>query len=361
MERVRDERGRIDHPPAAADRARLPADLGRRFLLFVDTEEEFDWAAPRRRDATSTRAIAALPEAHRRLVGFGVRPVYLVDHPVAVSEQAIATLRPLLEAGECEIGAQLHPWVNPPHEESLTAANSFPGNLPEPLERAKLVRLTEALEHAFGRRPITYRAGRYGAGPNTARLLEEAGYRLDTSVRALFDYSAEGGPDYSRRKAEPCWAGPGRLLLEVPLTTVLTGRARRLGFPAYAAAGRIPLLRGALARTGLVERIALTPEGTPLAAALRGIRRALDDGAQLLSLSFHSPSLEPGHTPYVRDAADLRRFFRWWDGVLDLLARENVRAIGAEALVAGAWRTRDVGLTLASTSAASYRASAGGL
>ncbi|MGN6124354.1 MAG: polysaccharide deacetylase family protein, partial [Sphingomonas oligoaromativorans] len=89
------------------------------------------------------------------------------------------------------------------------------------------------------------------------------------------------------------------------------------------------------------------PEGTPLPDALRAIRRLLADDIRLLSISFHSPSVEPGHTPYVRDAEDLRRFYAWWDGVLDLLAREGVRPIGADELIEEAWRARDVGLRLA--------------
>ncbi len=344
---MRDGGGRIDRAPASQDRLRLPRSLGRRFLVFVDTEEEFDWSAPRRRDATATTAVAALPEAHRRLAGFGVCPTYLVDYPVASAPAAIDALRPLLEAGECAIGSQLHPWVNPPFDEDLTVANSFVGNLPEAQERAKLAVLTDRITEAFGRRPQVYRAGRYGVGPNSARLLEEAGYRLDVSVRALFDYSDEHGPDFSRRSAAPSWAGPQRLLMELPLTAVYTGHARRIGASLYAASGRIARVRGLLARSGMLERIALTPEGTPLANALRAIRMLLDDDAQLISISFHSPSVVPGHTPYVRDAADLRRFYAWWDGVLDLLAREGVEPIGADALIADAWRARDVGLKLA--------------
>ena len=134
--------GRIDRPAPQTDHVHLPGTLGRRFLVFVDTEEEFDWSAPRRRDATSTAAVAALPEAHRRLSGFGICPTYLVDYPVASSPAAVDTLRPLQEAGECAIGAQLHPWVNPPFDEPLTVANSFVGNLPEEQERAKLAALT---------------------------------------------------------------------------------------------------------------------------------------------------------------------------------------------------------------------------
>lgn len=339
--------GRIDLPPAPRDRLTLPDAIGRRFMVFVDTEEEFDWTAPRSREATATTAVAALPEAHRRLAGFGICPTYLVDYPVASAPAAIDILRPLMEAGECAIGTQLHPWVNPPFDEILTVVNSFAGNLPIVLERAKLEALTNRIAAAFGKRPQVYRAGRYGIGPSTARLLEEAGYRLDVSVRALFDYSEEGGPDFSLRDATPCWAGPQRLLMELPLTAVYTGFARGLGARLYPAAGRISRLRGLLARSGALERIALTPEGTPLPDALRAIRTLLDDGARLISISFHSPSVEPGHTPYVRDAADLRAFYGWWEGVLDLMAREGVEPIGADALIAAAWRARDVGLKLA--------------
>ena len=31
-------------------------------------------------------------------------------------------------------------------------------------------------------------------------------------------------------------------------------------------------------------------------------------GHRTFSLTYHSPSLAPGHTPYVRDGADLDRF-----------------------------------------------------
>ncbi|MBF0394910.1 MAG: hypothetical protein HQL38_19715 [Alphaproteobacteria bacterium] len=34
-------------------------------------------------------------------------------------------------------------------------------------------------------------------------------------------------------------------------------------------------------------------------------------------MTYHSPSLEPGHTPYVRSRADLDRFLAW---IADYLA-----------------------------------------
>lgn len=62
-------------------------------------------------------------------------------------------------------------------------------------------------------------------------------------------------------RAAPYWVGEGRSLLELPLT----------------------------------------PEGITAAEAIRGIDRALDENLPLLVFNFHSPSLEPGHTPYVRN------------------------------------------------------------
>jgi hypothetical protein len=45
----------------------LSPEFGRRFVIFADAEEEFDWSRPLRRDAVSTQAIASLPAATQRL------------------------------------------------------------------------------------------------------------------------------------------------------------------------------------------------------------------------------------------------------------------------------------------------------
>ena len=42
----------------------------------------------------------------------------------------------------------------------------------------------------------------------------------------------------------------------------------------------------------------------------------------------------PGHTPYVRDAADLAAFYRWWDAVLTLLDRRGVANASLDELLA---------------------------
>jgi hypothetical protein len=325
----------LDRPPPEDSFITLPESFGRRFTVFCDTEEEFDWGKPRSRDNRSTTHMAAMPDLQERFRGRGVKCVHLVDHPIATDPASVAMLREWLERDEISVGTQLHPWVNPPHDEEVNTFNSFVGNLPLELERAKIVNLTEAIESAFGRRPIVYRAGRYGVGPNTAGLLVEAGYQADVSVRALHDYSDEGGPDFSRVGPFPFRVGDSGLV-ELPLSAAYVGRLRGWGRGLYRTAGRIPRGRGLLYRSGLLNRVALTPEGVPLGEALAAARALIGDGLKWFSLSFHSPSVEPGHTPYVATAGDLRGFHAWWDGMFDFFEREGITPASIEETIAAA-------------------------
>lgn len=318
----------------------FPANFGRRVIVTVDTEEEFDWTQPKRRDATSVQAMRALPTAHKMLRGFGIEPAYLVDYPVATTPESVEVLQRFVAAGEAIVGAQLHPWVNPPFDETVDVRNSFPGNLPRRTERAKLGELTEAIRAHFGVQPMIYRAGRYGIGPNTEALLDEFGYRIDASVRPLFDYVDEGGPNFERVRAAPYWTGQERRILEVPLTTAFLGGMRGLGEPLFRLGARFPTLRALLNRGRLLNRVALTPEGIPLEEALMALKLLLDGGTRLFNISFHSPSVEPGHTPYVRDASDLKRFYAWFDGVFGFLARAGVKPASIEEVLAAAEASR---------------------
>jgi len=65
---------------------------------------------------------------------------------------------------------------------------------------------------------------------------------------------------------------------------------------------------GIFARLGLIERITLTPEGIDHAAHRRLTRSLLAQGCKVFCFTYHSLSLEPGHTPYVRDRDDLAAF-----------------------------------------------------
>ena len=288
-----------------------------RLCVVIDTEEEFDWQRPLSRESRSVATISAQDKAQILFRNFGIVPTYVVDYPVASDPAAVERLKSFADQGECEIGSHLHPWVNPPDEEAVTPRNSYPGNLPLPLERDKLTRLTEAIERAFGRRPTVYRAGRYGAGANTAGILADLGYRVDSSVAAFGDFSDDGGPDFSLHSTQPYWLDEDRSLLEIPVSCGLVGRLRHA--PRLLRRARAPLANrlrapGILARLGLIERIRLSPEGIDLEDQKRLTESLVRDGQQVFVYSYHSPSLAPGHTPYVRDEAELERFLQRMEG-----------------------------------------------
>lgn len=306
-------------PPHSATPERAPSGPAE-LLVVVDTEEEFDWSQPFSREATATDTIAAQVRAHAVFDRFGVVPTYVVDYPVAANAEAAGVLRRLRDHGKAEIGAHLHPWVTPPHEEAVTRRNSYHCNLPAQLERAKIEMLTAAVEQGLGERPVIFKAGRYGFGENTSNVLKDLGYRIDCSFVPFTNFRPDGGPDFRDAACEPHWLDADAGLLEVPLTVGFTGRTPGLG-PVLRSVFDSPRARrwhvpGVLARSGLLSRGKLSPEGFSAEEQCRLIDALLARGQRTFSLTYHSPSLAPGHTPYVRSEADLARFLQTIEQVL---------------------------------------------
>jgi hypothetical protein len=282
-------------------------------VVAVDTEEEFDWSKGFDRCATSVTAMDDVGRFQDLCDASGIRPAYVIDFPIAAQKRGWSSLRRFHEERRAEVGAHLHPWVNPPFEEEVNVRNSYPGNLPERLEAEKLRSLTDEIAKSFGMRPTLYKAGRYGFGPNTLRLLSELGYLIDTSFCAAFDFSADGGPDYSTSHAEPFWFGTShQSILELPNTGAFVGFLGPLGGPIHRWATRPWLERlrvpGVLARLRAVNRTLLSPEGHTFEEMRWLTTTLLARGLCIFTFSLHSPSMKPGCTPYVRSEADRKVF-----------------------------------------------------
>jgi hypothetical protein len=303
--------------PRAAHRAGAYSPLTLRettVSVVVDVEEEFDWTKPFSSQSQSVDAAAWINLGHTLMRSFDLVPAYLVTYPIARSPEASALFRQMLEDGGCEIGAQLHPWVNPPLEEEITARHSYPSNLPAELERRKLISLVAAIEEGVGVRPRIYKAGRYGLDLERVQMLVELGFLVDTSVMPYHDFSEhDGGPDFFGLPSAPFWLDRENRLLELPATQgIVGGLSGRLSARVlkHIYSQRLMRMRvpGVLARLGLVERIRLSPEGQSFESSRRLIDAACRQGHANFVLSFHSPSLQPGSTPYVRDQRQLNEF-----------------------------------------------------
>jgi hypothetical protein len=303
---------------------KLPAEMPPTLTVVIDTEEEFDWEAPFDRNATATENIECQPLAQAVMDRHGVVPTYVVDYPVAANARASSILKSISDAGRCEIGAHLHPWVNPPYEEPLDLFHSYPGNLAESLERRKLINLVQQIETAFGRRPTIYKAGRYGVGRATYAILADLGFVLDVSVVNHTDFSDTGGPDFRRSPPGP-FKGPYGILA-LPLSVHFVGSLARSGpqlFPFVSGAfGKRLHMPGILSRVGFLERLRLTPEGNTLYDMIRQTRAALARGERYFMLTYHSSSLLPLATSYVRDEEDRRNFLSTLDSYFAFFLQE---------------------------------------
>ena len=290
--------------------------------VIVDVEEEFDWNAPFSPANVSVSALAALPRAQRIFDRHGIVPAYLMTYPVVTSPLGRDVIRPILEAGRCEIGAHLHPWVTPPIEEAFSAGNSYPSNLPAELEDRKIGSLVKEIDQRFANRPRIYKAGRYGLDLARAATLVKHGFQVDASVMPYASYADhDSGPDFFGLPDEPFWLNLRRRLLAVPTTQSLIGPARKLLAPSsqrwlFGQASRAAKLPSLLSRLGLLERVRLSPEGTTLAEMKRLVDWRVRHGARSLCLSFHSPSLAPGFTPYAKTEEEVEELLSRLDGIL---------------------------------------------
>ena len=314
-------------PTARSQTLTLPAAQKPVLLVVVDTEENFDWNAAYSSASTAVHGMQRVGKLQAMFDRFGIKPIYMIDYAVASQPDGYRDLAEIVATGRCEIGAHLHPWVNPPIIEDICAANSYPFNLPTGLEAEKLRVLTATIEANLGVRPVSYKAGRYGIGAATPAILRDQGYKIDLSVVPTRDYSADGGPDFRAfRDTKPFWIDAERTQLELPFTTSFIGSLSASGsrlFPAIGGKiGQGLHIPGIFARLGLVNQVNLTPEGVTLTEAKALTKHLLGAGDRVFTLAFHSTSLTPGSTPYVQNEAQLAKFYAWLEAYFGFFANE---------------------------------------
>ncbi|MCY2966630.1 MAG: hypothetical protein NT069_23875 [Planctomycetota bacterium] len=252
---------------------------------------------------------------------------------VLEDDYGASLLAELQRSGRAEVGGHLHPWCTSPFGEELNARNSYLCNLPETLQKAKLTTLSEQIATRIGKRPTSFRAGRYGLGSFAARCLMDLGYVVDSSVIPFNNLNYDGGPDFTSAPWKPYRMSaddilrpdPNGTLLELPVCAGFSGRnfvaasewRHRLSQSPWA---RFRLV-GLLDRIGLLRRVKLSPEQADAPTMCGLIDASLAQGSDCLVLMFHSSSLVPGHTPYVRTPRDLEEFHSRLRAVFNHCAR----------------------------------------
>lgn len=300
-------------------------------VVTIDTEED-DWVP--RPGPTTAENVRELPHLQEIFDAHGIRPTYLVTYQVASSPWAAEYFAELHRAGRAEVGCHLHPWNTPPLEEPFSRRNTLMKNLPPALQRAKLRSLIGHVRGATGVEVTSFRAGRWGISADGLSLLAEEGIRTDSSVLPYLEWPREReGRGFAQVPARPYLLDPREGLqrpsrrgsvVEVPPTVGFT----RTPWERWAAVDRAarwrplrPLhLPGILARTGIVERVALSPEISTAESMAELTRAALDQDLPILNLFFHSATLRPGTTPFVGTEAERDDFLYRVERYLEALA-----------------------------------------
>ncbi len=287
-----------------------------RLLVTIDTECDKS-ATWRTASPLSFRAVTeAIPNRLQPLFAdFGVRPTYLLSPEVMLQPECVSVLR---ELKNTELTTHLHGDYIVPQPKTWDFAGSLTGEMqweygPE-LEQAKLAALTELFRQQFGHQPLSFRAGRFGAGPHTCRILRELGYVIDSSVTPHICWTSRHGdkrPDYRAFPEWPYFVGSDgdisragdSTFLELPVT-ILPANAIPSSSPGKPIWFR-PWYSDADTMCRVMEHIAALPPRY-------GVRRPL-------VMMFHNVELLAGASPYPQSEAEVIRY-------LDMLKRVFERA-----------------------------------
>ncbi len=317
-------------------------------VASIDTEED-NWH--RSRNGVTLDNIGALRRAAAVFKGLGLRPTYFTAYQVAADPRASDVIREVSDGGRGEIGGHLHPWNTPPMSEPFVPRNSMLKNLPAELQLAKLRHLTDRLEQTFGFRPTAFRAGRYGLGPETVGPLLQCGYRVDSSVSPFTDLRAtDDGPTFVGAPMNAYRLAPDRdvrdpaengTLVEIPLSYGFNRGPFAFWDPVRRRLEAAPLrwlhLAGIAARAGILKRLTLSPELATAADMLTLSRRLLEQGVRHLHLTWHSPTLTPGLSPYATLAEDVDRLYAalgdYVEGLSQITSFRSVTVSEAAALL----------------------------
>ena len=202
------------------------------FILTIDTEGDNQWDHGCELTVENIKFIPRFQDLCNKYL---ISPTYLVTSEVCEDSYAKEIFTDYLSKDAAEIGAHLHSWTTPPfHDRDGYRYNdpnhAFATELPGNLLSDKIKNLTNQIETSFGKRPLSFRSGRYGFNENVARILSDNSYLVDSSITPYTSWSdykgiadGMGGPDFMDSTPFPStYNFVNSSLLEIPITILPT-------------------------------------------------------------------------------------------------------------------------------------------
>ncbi|MBF0531385.1 MAG: hypothetical protein HQK55_19370 [Deltaproteobacteria bacterium] len=291
-----------------------------KLAVTIDVEEEGLFTGRYASGSAPCENVTRLALLDSLFSKYEIRPTLLVTYQAARDPSRLAQLIDLADKWRGEIGAHLHPWNTPPLQQAGPRLLSSE-ETPRELLSAKLETLVTTLQGA-GIDPASFRMGRFNLGPRMLSILNDTGFKVDSSICPMRKYHA--GPDHLAAPTDPyhpdpsCPTKPGKSsILEVPLTVlpVIPG----MGYWADQAVKAYPSVAKPV--VWLAKNIG-SLSAQPFWLGLRRLKTAARlhrrRGGRVITVFFHSSELLPDGCPQHRTEEDthlflnkLSLFFSW--------------------------------------------------
>lgn len=254
---------------------------------------------------------------------YGATPTYLLSPEVIRDDASAALLRSL--GDRAELGTHLHGEYAEPNAFEPDVTTVFQRDYPRDVELAKLTYTTDLFARAFGRAPRSFRAGRFGLGPNTLGILASLGYEVDSSVTPFMRWSDRGtsfsfvgapSQPYAPDEAAPATRGTSKVL-EIPVTI----RPRLVG--------RTPVV-GAYVEPRWLRPSRATGSALVSLARDEMARAAREAPARpvVLNAMFHNVEVVAGASPYAATDGRARAILASLETLLAFAQQESIRVVG---------------------------------
>lgn len=309
------------------------------FILTIDTEGDNQWNHGRELTVENIKYIPRFQDLCNK---YRIKPTYLVTSEVCQDDYAKEIFKDYLLGNTAEIGAHLHSWTTPPFLDKEgyrynDARHAFATELPENLLREKIKNLTLQIEESFGKRPLSFRSGRYGFDSQVARILAENSYLVDSSVTPYTSWVQKkgihvenGGPNFLDKTPLPYkYHFPDRSILEVPITILPTkfplNKNSKIARHYFKYAPKnIPLK---ICRKLLFKNQPLWLRPYPW-MNINLFEEIIDEATNLelpyLVMMFHSSELMPGCSIYRSDKNDIDKLYVLLENFFQLINEKSI-------------------------------------
>ena len=312
------------------------------FIISIDTEGDNQWEFGS--DLTVDN-IKYVPRFQELCEKYNIKPTYLVTSEVCEDDFAKKIFSDYSARGKAEIGSHLHLWTTGPFLDEdgyryNDKSHGFANELKEGLLFDKLKNLTEQIEASFGKRPTSFRSGRYGFNENVARVLVDNGYLIDTSITPYLSWASyegitggEGGPDFVDKSPFPFrYTFPHGSLLEIPLTILPTrfplNRYDNLAKKFFRNVDHNVLLK--IIRKVFFKEQPLWLRPQPWMTN-RLFEEVLSESIRIklpyLIMMFHSSELMPGCSIYRPDEDSIEKLYDLLESFFILLQNKNIVSV----------------------------------